>query len=293
MRISNSILSRAQFSVVSQAMSGVHRAHGPVMSVKRIQAARDVPTAALTLRALDQYRANVQRATSRIGIEGTVLQQVGDLLSRAQELGSSQIGSTANAQTRSVANAEVQQIFQEIVALGNTKSGSEFTFGGDQSQTPFTTTGSGATLDFKSAMPQGGRPVQHGDGQTIAIALDGKQLLLDSGVLDGMRELSRALDPASSTYGHEAIGLAMTKLGNAFDAIQTLVGDVRAKGKQLQATQTNLDAYKCTLTTFRSNLEDIDIERAVAELTSRQVAYQTAVMATSKVMGLSLGDSVR
>ena len=85
----------------------------------------------------------------------------------------------------------------------------------------------------------------------------------------------------------------MTDLDAAFDSLQTLVGDVGAKGKQLDSTQTNLDAYKANLTTFKSSLEEIDLETAVTELTNRQVAYQAAMLATTKVMGLTLTDYLR
>src|SRR4030095_7037574 len=115
--------------------------------------------------------------------EDSVLTQVGNLVTRARELGVSQATSTANSQTRQVANAEVQQLFSEIVTLGNTKFGNEYMFGGDQSQTaPFAVTGSGATLGYTTTNPQSTRMVAIDEGQAMASALDGKQLLLDTGV---------------------------------------------------------------------------------------------------------------
>jgi flagellar hook-associated protein 3 FlgL len=301
MRITNNIMSRAQFDGLSASMAALDKAQSQVVSGKRLQLASDDPTAAMqvmtsdsSLRALDQYRTNVQRASSRIGIEDDVLQQMGNLLTRAKELGVSQIGSTANSQTRAVANAEIQNIFKEIVSLGNTKFGNEFMFGGDASQTkPFDWTGAGATLDYTTTTPQGTRNVAIGDGEKMAVALDGNQLLLDSGVLEAMKELVHSLDVASPNYGNAGIGAALTSLDTAFDKVQTLVGDVGAKGKQLDSTQQNLDAYKTNLTTFKSDLQDINIEEAVTELTNRQVAYQAAMLATTKVMGLTLTDYLR
>lgn len=268
---------------------------------KRLQAASDDPTAAVqimasqsSLAALDQYRTNVQRASSRVGLEDGVLQQMGDLLSRVKELGISQATSTASDQTRAFANTEVQQLFKEIVSLGNTKFANEYLFGGEQSQTaPFAATGAGPTLDYTATASQGSRAVAIGDGQTMSIAHDGKQLLLDSGVLDAVRQLSRALDPTSPTYGQAGIGTAVANVDSAFNAVQSLVGDVGAKGKQLDNAQSNLEAYKTNLTTFSSNLSDIDVEQAVTELTNRQVAYQAAMLATNKVMSLNLTDYLR
>lgn len=301
MRITNNIMSRAQFDGLSTAMATLQKAQAHVTTGKRMLAASDNPTGAMqvmtsnsSLRALDQYRTNVQRASSRVSIEDSVLNQLGNLVTRAKELGMAQASSTASDQTRQVANVEVQQLFKEIVSLGNTKFGNEYMFGGDQSQTaPFAVTGSGPTLDYTTTTPQGTRTVAIDDGQTMAVALDGKQLLLDSGVLDAMKALTRALDPSSTTYGQAGISAAMTGLDGAFQALQTVVGGVGAKGKQLETTQENLAAYKTNLTTFKSNIEDVDVEEAVTELTNRQLAYQAAMLATSKVMGLTLADYLR
>lgn len=302
MRITNAIISRAQIEGIANSMANLDRAQAHVTTGKKLLAASDDPTASVqimtsdtSLRALDQYRTNVSRATSRVGLEDSVLQQIGDLLSRAKELGAQQIGSNADQSTRATANAEIQNLFQEIVQLGNTKFGNEYMFGGDQSQTPpFAWTGTaGATLDYTTTNPTGARNIEINDGQTLSVAMNGSQLLLNTGVLDAMKTLSAAMDPSSATYGTTGIGNAMQNIDAAFDSVQTLVGDVGAKGKQLDTTQTNLDAFKANLQTFKSDLSEVDIEQAVTELTQRQVAYQAAMMATSKVMGLTLTDYLR
>ncbi|MGH9885631.1 MAG: flagellin, partial [bacterium] len=82
MRITNNIISRAQLDGIAASMAALDKAQARVTSGKRILAASDDPTSSMqvmtsdsSLRALDQYRTNVQRAVSRIGIEDDVLQQ--------------------------------------------------------------------------------------------------------------------------------------------------------------------------------------------------------------------------
>jgi flagellar hook-associated protein 3 FlgL len=286
---------------MSQNMAALAKAQAQMTSGHRVQKASDDPTATTqimasgsALRSLDQYRTNVQRASTRIAQEDDVLQQIGDLVTRAKEVGLQQVAGTATPQSRAVAGAEVQELFKQIVALGNTQFGGEYLFGGDQSTTPpFSSSGTGSTTDYATTTPSGTRSVSIGQGQSMQIAHDGTQLLVSTGVLDAVKQIARALDPASTTYGQTGISTALTSIDNAFDAVQTLVGDVGAKSKQLDVAQQNLEAYKTNLTTFKSNLEDIDIETAVTELTSRQMAYQAAMLATSKVMGLTLTDYLR
>jgi flagellar hook-associated protein 3 FlgL len=301
MRITNNMIVSRQLDGLQANATAMDRAQAAVTSGKRLTSASADPSAASqimasssSLRSLEQYRANVQRATSRVGVEDGVLQQMGDLVTRAKELGIAQSAGGATAQTRGVANAEVGQLFQQVVELGNTKFGNEYLFGGDESTTrPFDASGSGATLDYTTTGAQGARSVAIGDGQVMTTAHDGKQIFVDSGVLDAMRDLSRALDPSSGTYGTPGISAALTKLDDAFNSVQSLVGDVGAESQRLEVTGQNLDAYKTNLSVLKSDLEDVDIETAVTELTSRQMAYQAALLATSKVLSMNLTDYLK
>ncbi len=301
MRITNNMMAQAQLTGLSLNMTALMKSQAQVSSGNRLQAASDDPAAATqivatnsSLAALDQYLTNVQRASSRVSTEDSALQQLNDILSRAKQIGVQQATATATDQTRSSAAAEVNQLFQQIISIGNTKFGDEYVFGGDQSQTePFATSGAGATLDYTATNAQGARSIDTGDGQTLQISHTGKQLLQDTGVLDAVKQLAHALDPASSTYGQDGIGSAMTAVDQALTSIQGVVGDVGATAQQLDVTQQNLDAYKTNLTTFKSNLSDADVEQAVTELTNRQMAYQAAMLATSKVMGLTLTDYLK
>jgi flagellar hook-associated protein 3 FlgL len=301
MRITNNTIASQNLSGLQANMAALLKVQAQVSSQNRLTAASDDPTAATqimsassSLRAIDQYSTNIASANSRVNAEDTALQQITDLVTRAKELGITQGTATATTASRTTANAEIQQIFQQIVSIGNTKVGNEFLFGGETSTTaPFTATGSGATLDYTTTNPQGQRDLAIGAGQTIAAGHDGTQLLLTTGVLDAVKSLSQALDPSSSNYGQAGITSALTSIDTAFDNVQSLVGEVGGTANRLSVTQQNLSAYKTNVTTLKSGLSDVDLEAAITEMTSRQTAYQGAMLATSKVMGLTLTDYLK
>jgi flagellar hook-associated protein 3 FlgL len=301
MRITSNMITSNQITSIQSNLNAMMKAQMQVSSELRFQDASDDPGAAMqvmgtnsSLRALDQYKSNVQAATSRVTQEDTVLQQINDLLARAKQIGVSQATDTATAQTRTVANAEVQQIFKQLVTLGNTKVGNEYLFGGEQSTTaPFGATGAGATLDYTSTNPQGQRSVTIGAGQTIAATHDGSQVFVASGVLDSVKQLARSLDSTSPTYGQTGISNAMTSIDGASHTLQTLIGETGANEQQLTTTTQNLAALKTNVTTLQTDLQGVDIEQAMTELTSRQTAYQAAMLAMSKVSDLTLTNYLR
>ena len=186
MRITNNMIVQAQFDAMQSNIAALSRASAVATNGKRLQQASDDPTSATqimasnsALRALDTYRTNVQRASSRVGLEDDVLAQIGDLVTRAKELGLQQGGTTASAATRQTANAELQQIFNQIVTLGNITTGGDFSFrdtrtltvnsplaiNGGNGNLSLTTTGS--TSDLILATDLTGRTVALAAGRDI------------------------------------------------------------------------------------------------------------------------------
>ena len=297
MRITNNIVLRNSLAGLQRNSSEIQRLQTQLSSGIKVQTSSDDPTAASqimasssSLTALDQYKRNIDSATSRSAAEETALDQVNDILARAKELTLSQASDTATPATRLVAAKEMEQLFKQVVSIGSTRFGDAYLFGGDKATTsPFTVTGTGAGLDFTSSNPAGTQMVQTGAGQSMIATHDGKEAFLDSGILTAMRDATKAMAAGdqATTVG------SLAGLDTAFDNVQLLLGDSGARTNGLQVAAQNLSALKVNLTTYRSGLQDIDIESAVTQLVQKQTAYQAAMMATSKVLSMSLTDYLR
>lgn len=301
MRITNNMIVSQQLYGTQLNMAAMNKAQEQLTSGNRFTSASEDPTAATSvmkanssLAALDQYKTNVSRASSRLSTEDGVLSQLNDLLARAKELAVGSASSSATDSTRAAAKSEVGEIFDEIVSLANTKFGGEYLFGGDQSATaPIQAMGSGATLDYTSTNASGQRSVTIGDGQSVTTTHTATQLFQNTGVLDAVRDLARSLDPSSPNYGQTGVTSAMTLLDSALDSVQTMVGETGARASTLNSATENLNSLKTTVTSFKSDVQGVDLESAMTELTTRQMAYQAALVATSKVTSLNLTDYLR
>lgn len=297
MRITNQIIVQRQLDSLQANVDAIDKAQTAVSSGKRLQAASDDPTAASqimtsasALRAITQYRTNVSAATGRVNSEDSVLQQLTDLMTRAQQIAVQQGSANSSASTRAAAAAEAGGLLQSAAQLGNTKFGDEYLFGGDASTTPpFTVAGSGSSTTYTSNNPSGQRSIQIGDGQTMMVTHDGTQVFVNTGALAALHQLTTAL-AAGDVSG---INAASTSLNAAFDTVQGVLGDVGARGNQLSMASAQLDSYEGTVKTLKSSLEDIDAATAITELTSRQTAYQAALLGISKSTGLSLTDYLK
>ncbi|MBX7120444.1 MAG: flagellar hook-associated protein FlgL [Gemmatimonadaceae bacterium] len=255
--------------------------------------ARDVMVADGRLRAITQYRRGLESARARIAVQDNVLDQVSKLLTRAQELAVATATDTVDAAQRQTVAAEADELLNQLTALANTKVENDYLFGGHRvSEAPFTLTGSGATVDYTTTGATGDRPVEIDAGRVFVPTDDGATLFLDTGVMDAMRDLVQELHrPATS--GHATLRAAGRALTSAFDRVQERIGSLGARSGTLDLVAANLDAFEGSLTAQRSAILDVDVEQAAVDLVSRQNAYQSALLASSKVLGLNLSDYLR
>jgi flagellar hook-associated protein 3 FlgL len=293
MRITNNMVSRNSLAGLQRALKQVDSAQNRVTTGLRVERASDDPSAAnsimasgSSIRAIDQYKRNINSARARLDREESVLGSVSSMLERAKELGVGQGSSTADAQTRLTAKAEIDQLIQTAIQLGNTSHEGEFLFGGDQSNVaPFTSN----TAPFSAAPPTGTRRTEISSALAVRTNHNGTEVFLTTGVLASLEQLSIALGANDQT----AIQNSLTGLDASHASVQVLVGETGAASQQLDVASSNLDALDTSLRSFKSELQDADIEKAVTELVGRQTAYQAAMLATSRVMSLNLADYLR
>jgi len=238
------------------------------------------------LDALTQYQRNVNDATARASTEDGVLQNITDVLTRATAIATQQGSSTSSAANRLSAKAEVDNLIATAVAAGNTQYQGTYLFGGDDATTaPLTTT----PPFYAGAPTTGTHTTQIAAGQLFKSNHNATELLITPGTLQALQDLSTALGNNDQT----GIGNALTSITNAQNATQALVGDLGARENQLQVTSANITAVQSSLNSFKSSLNGIDAATAATNLVTRQTAYQTAMLATSKVLGMTLTDYLK
>jgi len=292
-RVSNNLIHKGVQSRLQRNLASIYEANLRVTTGLRINKPSDDPASAAEvmatdrrIRALDQYRRNIDSAAARVNAAEGVLDQLGDILSRARELGMAQGGDTASAATRQTAKAEVDQLLQTVIQLGNTRFGDAYLFGGAHADlAPLADDGTVSA----TTPPVGDSPVALDFGQSVLTVHDAQSLFLDSGAISALQHLSGALGANDA----EEIRTATAELVSAFDATQTRIGEIGARSQRLESARANIDALEASAKIQRSGLAEVDFEQAVTELLNRQTAYQAALMATSRILNTTLAEYLR
>jgi flagellar hook-associated protein 3 FlgL len=292
-RITNSLITQGAISAMLSSQRGIESASRQVSTGIRVDRVSADPTAGSQImlasnqmRALTQYKRNVDSATAKSDAQEAVLNSVSDLLTRARELGVSQSSDTANSTTRTAVKQEVDQLLRQAAASANTKHDGAYLFGGSQSDSAPAAMVEGPVLGYTLATVTGPASVELSPGQSVTPADTATTIFGDAtaGVLAALRDLSAGL----AANDKDAISNATTTVNDAFNSIQDRLGATGARANQLQVTKANLNSLEVTLTSYKSSLSEVDMEKAMTELVSKQTTYQAAMMATSKLINLNL-----
>ena len=283
------MLARGALTGLQNQMRGLDEARTRASTGIRVQRPSDDPVAAAGimqsssgLRALEQYRRNLETGQARLGIEDSVLEQLGNALARAKELGLAQGSDTANQATRATAQAEVLRLVDFAKDLANTRYADAYVFGGQYADSPPFQAGA---VD-PARPPSGDLSMEIGTGLVVNTNHSAQEIFLDSDAVDSLQALADALganDP-------DAIRAAVTRIDGAFDQVQVLVGDLGARMARFDIAMTNVEALDVNLQTFRAGLADADLARAVTDLVDRQGSLEAAMLANSRILDLALTD---
>lgn len=299
MRITNNILRDHALANIQRGLEQIGVAQQRVSTGLKLNRASDDPAAAATtmrargsIRAIEQYRRAIDMGKMRTEAEEGVLSDISEILGRVKALATAEISASSNEMTRTASRKEVEGLFRHVVYLANTQVNGDYVFGGNNATTkPFEVDASGATLAFTSTNPTGEPLTEISNGELVPTTHSGQAVFgtTSSGVLRDLQDMMAAL----STGDVSALTTSLRSLDSSMNRVEALIIDSGIRTNHLELTRANLDAVETHLLTLKSDLEEVDIEEAVTDLVSRQTAFQAAMLATSKVMGLTLTDYLR
>ena len=288
-RITQQSISASTLRGLQGNLSRMQDLQARLSSGKRIAVASDDPSgaaAAMTFRsqqaADEQYLRNIGQVSARLGVTDNTLTQLSDRLRGVRDLLVQAGNAGLGADSRAALAAQASALKSEIVDLYNTTYLDRPIFGG---------TIAGA----QAVDPATGGYV--GDEQTVTARIS-----RDATVRVDVRGSEAGADVTPALLDRIVADLGSTaRIPDAdfadLDAVMSRVlqtlGDVGARAARVDSTRTNVDSHRLDLTVRISENEDVDLPATIMNLQSQQVAYQSALGASAKILQTSLVDFLR
>ncbi len=193
MRVADKMAYNQVNANIGKNRSEMHRLQDQAATQKRVTKPSDDPVAASRVlfarteqRGNEQFVKNLNYAKSFLEISDQTLSEVSEILMRAKELAISQANDAgSNEQTKRAVAAEIRQLKDQMIQIGNRKLGERYIFGGFQTQeSPF-------TQDGEYTGDSGEMKIHVDKDSFLSMNIPGNAIFLGEGITrDGVTKLS-------------------------------------------------------------------------------------------------------
>ncbi|MDO9463061.1 MAG: flagellar hook-associated protein FlgL [Deltaproteobacteria bacterium] len=239
-----------------------------------------------------QYERNITYGISWTDSAEIALRQTDEIQSRAREIAVQMASATQSAATRASAAVEVGHLIEQMVALGNSQVAGEYIFSGQKTNiSPFTYDSVAGTVTYNG--DENDIDIRVGRNNSATINKNGKDAFMDGNETSNL--FTYLIDLKEALEGNNVSGIqdSLGRLSDAADYINEKIADFGAKRNKLDMKKYIYAELRLSNTERLSDIEDTDLAEAILNLKTKEVAYQAALTAASKVMQLSLVDFMR
>jgi flagellar hook-associated protein 3 FlgL len=269
-----------------------------VATGQRILEANDDPAATARvlnqqseLRRVDQFDQNAARALEISQATFAGLTDVKEISDRAGELAT--LGRSPTSPDALLAySAEVNQLIEQLLQVGNTRLGNDYLFAGTAVDAPaFSATrdagGNITAVAYDGNTSQASIPLSEvasvSPSSTPATNQSIRDLLND---LVGLRDALAANDAAG-------IKTAQTNIIDGEDSLITALASTGAVQTRIEVNRSQQQTRGDNLVGLIGSETTVDLPDAIVRLNQSQVAYQAALQSAGSIMKLSLLDYLR
>lgn len=239
------------------------------------------------IRANTQHKSNISDANNWLSTLDTALSSTNAILSKVKDLALAASNATATPVNKAAIATELEGLRLDLLKQANTTILGRSVFAGNSDA------GAAVTVDSSTTPPgyvfNGATdgPVTRRLDATTTVRVDSSAEEVFGGVFGLMDTLVADLRADRSISGH------LTAIDDAANNVLSQHTDVGIRhARVLTAAETNVE-QTVALETRRSGIEDLDIGQVILDLKMQELAYQSSLSVTARVLQPTLMDFLR
>lgn len=267
------------------------------MTQRRLNRPSDDPvgvSSALKYRAeissTTQFNENVQDADSWMKFSDTVMTEATQIVQRLSELAVQGGTDTVPADARKNIAAEVDELYKQLVSLGNSQFKGKYIFNGERvNEQPYPDD----PANQPYSLDQGEVEYQIGAGIYVGVNTNGDKIFGVSGDPNGLFKVVDNLKQALLGDSTAGIQAAIPALQKNLENIITTQAEVGGKQNRLEFTLNRLDDLNLNYISLQSKAEDVDMPSVISDLKTAESIYQASLDTMARIIRPSLMDFLR
>ncbi|AGB19841.1 flagellar hook-associated protein FlgL [Thermoanaerobacterium thermosaccharolyticum] len=296
MRVTNNMLVMNFMNDYNNNLERLQKDQNMLSTGKKISKPSDDPVAvANTLKIKtemarnDAYTKNTDDARSWLDLTDTALGQIGDLLQNARELAVQGSNGTLTPNNMQSIAAQVDQIKQQLIQVGNTQYNGRYIFAGYKTDTkPFSDSSNGYAGDDGVIQFEIGA-----GGNTLQVNVTGDKVF---DVTSGTSQLLNVMDNLSNALksgDNQAVSNIIGDIDNQLQNVLAIRADAGAKANRIDLTANRLSDDNYNFTALLSKNQDADIAQVITNLKMDDNVYRASLASGAMIIQPSLVDFLR
>ncbi|QNO14475.1 flagellar hook-associated protein FlgL [Alkalicella caledoniensis] len=296
MRITSRMLMKNMLNNLSKNNRRLENVSQQLSTGKRINKPSDDPgdtVRSLRIRTelneIKQYRKNIDTAKSILQYSDDALDNVGQGMHRAMELGVQALNDTYDESQRQAIAAEINGILEDMLQGGNSTFANRYIFAGTTTNPPFVAerNDNGEITSIEFVGNNESKPFELGIGSTMDTGMNGPGIF--NPVFDGLIALRNGL----MSSNREDISTGYDQVKQAFDSLLVDRADLGARVNQLELTEERMASAEFNLKKLQSDVEDVDMYEAAMNLANIEALHMAGLNVTARIIQPTLIDYLR
>jgi len=243
------------------------------------------------LRRVDQYDRNAARALEISRATFSSLDDVKDISDRAGELAT--LGrSPSGPEALRAYSAEVNQLIEQLLQVGNTRLGNDYLFAGTAVDTPPFSATRDADGNVTAAAYDGNTDSASIPLSEVASVSPFSTPSTNQDIRDLLNHLVSLRD-ALAANDSAGIAAAQTAIVNGEDDLVSALANTGAVQMRIEVNRSQQQARGDSLVSLAAGETAADLPDSIVRLSQSQIAYQAALQSAASIMKISLLDYIR
>lgn len=292
MRVTQSMIANSSLRNISNSYSKIAKLDDQIATGKKFTKPSDNPVSAMRamgyrtdLNRIQQYQSNINEVRNWVDSTDDALSNVNAALQRVRELTVQASNGSLEEGQRNYIGEEIKQLKLQIESIADTQVGGKYIFGG-------TKTDVRPSTDLANA--KGTIEIEVFSGIKLPLNLPGSDIFSSLTSEQGaLQKLINDLDGTNGDVSDEDIGKHLSALDTEIDKVLTSRSVIGARQNRVDLMEERLDSQEVFSTRILSDNEDIDLERAIIDLTTQESVHRAALSVGAKIIQPTLMDFLR
>ncbi|ALS26087.1 flagellar hook protein FlgL [Paenibacillus sp. 32O-W] len=237
----------------------------------------------------EEFLENARTGLGWLRTMDSLMQQATDVLKRARVLTQQASTGTVPEDARKQIAAEIRQLKEQMIAIGNSDYGGRYLFNGQKTdQMPYSLTNAANDPTDKGVYFLNVSP-----SVTVPVSITGEQIFGEAGSPDNVFQVLDDIATHLEDNDQDAILDDLARIDRSADRIAIAWAEIGARTNRFELVENRILDEQIGLKQLRSEVADVDMSEAIIELKLKENVLQAALSTGARIMQVSLVDFIR